>query len=193
MGSLLLISVMAVIVQTPQSINSNSIFSAISLFLLSVFPFISFILKITQLHPCLMEATQIYCATAKAMRRLLVIIKEAHIEVQFILVCTGSLIFGLCNTPRIFKVSFLLAFVLKIFHHLSVSMVQRPWSPQECYFLVRKLDLLHLCFSLNFYFLMFLCNFPLCFSLLTYSQSFFSLSADYLRHSRQRRSKIQFN
>ena len=28
---------------------------------------------------------------------------------------------------------------------------------------VRKLDLLHLCFSLNFYFLMFLRNFPLCF------------------------------
>ena len=28
---------------------------------------------------------------------------------------------------------------------------------------VRKLDLLHLCFSLNFYFLMFLRNFLLCF------------------------------
>ena len=29
--------------------------------------------------------------------------------------------------------------------------------------IVRKLDLSHLCFSLNFYFLMFLRNFPLCF------------------------------
>ena len=58
---------------------------------------------------------------------------------------------------------------------------------------VRKLDLSHLCFSLNFYFLMFLSQFSSMFPLLTYSQSFFSLSADYLRHSRRRRSKIQFN
>ena len=57
---------------------------------------------------------------------------------------------------------------------------------------VRKLDLSRLCFSLKFYFLMFLRNFLLCFFLLTYSQSFFSLSADYPRHSRRRRSKIQF-
>ena len=49
---------------------------------------------------------------------------------------------------------------------------------------VRKLDLSHLCFSLNFYFLMFLSHFPSMFPLLTYSQSLFSLSADYLRHSR---------
>ena len=55
---------------------------------------------------------------------------------------------------------------------------------------VRKLDLSHLCFSLNFSFSYVLCNFLLCFPLLTYSQSFFSLSADYPRHSRQRRSKI---
>ena len=55
---------------------------------------------------------------------------------------------------------------------------------------VRKLDLSHLCFSLNFYFLMFLLQFPSMFPLLTYSQSFFSLSADYPRHSRRRRSKI---
>ena len=40
---------------------------------------------------------------------------------------------------------------------------------------VRKLDLSHLCFSLNFYFLMFPRLFPSMFSLLTYSQSFFSL------------------
>src|ERR1700743_2163660 len=38
---------------------SNLLFPTLS------FPFISFILKITWLHPCLMEATQIYCATAK--------------------------------------------------------------------------------------------------------------------------------
>ena len=55
---------------------------------------------------------------------------------------------------------------------------------------VRKLDLSHLCFSLNFYFLMFPSQFPSMFPLLTYSQSFFSLSADYPRHSRQRRSQI---
>ena len=55
---------------------------------------------------------------------------------------------------------------------------------------VRKLDLSHLCFSLNFYFLMLLSQFPSMFPLLTYSQSFFSLSADYPRHSRRRRSKI---
>ena len=79
---------------------------------------------------------------------------------------------------------------------------------------VRKLDLLQLCFSLNFIFLYFFCNFcqeiglvafmfffellfflcssqfPSMFPLLTYSQSFFSLSADHPRHSRQRRSKI---
>ena len=47
---------------------------------------------------------------------------------------------------------------------------------------VRKLDLSQLCFSLNFYFLMFLSQFPSMFPLLTYSQSFFSLSADYPRH-----------
>ena len=58
---------------------------------------------------------------------------------------------------------------------------------------VRKLDLSHLCFSLSFYFLMFLLQFPSMFPLLTYSQSFFSLSADYLRYSRRRRSKIQFS
>ena len=37
---------------------------------------------------------------------------------------------------------------------------------------VRKLDLSHLCFSLNFYFLMFLRLFPYMFPSLTYSQSF---------------------
>ena len=55
---------------------------------------------------------------------------------------------------------------------------------------VRKLDLSHLCFSLNFYFLMFLSQFPSMFPLLTYSQSFFSLSANHPRHSRQRRRQI---
>ena len=55
---------------------------------------------------------------------------------------------------------------------------------------VRKLDLSHLCFSLNFSFSMFPCLFPSMFSLLTYSQSFFSLSADHPRHTRQRRSEI---
>ena len=55
---------------------------------------------------------------------------------------------------------------------------------------VRKLGLSHLCFSLNFYFLMFLSQFSSMFSLLTYFQSVFSLSADYPRHSRRRRSKI---
>ena len=39
---------------------------------------------------------------------------------------------------------------------------------------VRKLDLSHLCFSLNFFFLMFLSQFPSMFPLLTYSQSFLS-------------------
>ena len=50
--------------------------------------------------------------------------------------------------------------------------------------LVRKLGLSHLCFSLNFYFLMFLLQFPSIFSLLTYSHSFIPLSADHPRHSR---------
>ena len=40
--------------------------------------------------------------------------------------------------------------------------------------IVRKLDLSHSCFSLNFYFPMFLRLFPSMFPLLTYSQSFFS-------------------
>ena len=40
---------------------------------------------------------------------------------------------------------------------------------------VRKLDLSHLCFSLNFCFLMFLRLFPSMFPLLTYSQSFILL------------------
>ena len=40
---------------------------------------------------------------------------------------------------------------------------------------VRKLDLSHLCFSLNFCFLMFLSQFPSMFLLLTYFQSFFFL------------------
>ena len=46
----------------------------------------------------------------------------------------------------------------------------RDWSS-----LVRKLDLSHLCFSLNFYFLMFLLQFPSMFTLLTYFQSFLFL------------------
>ena len=54
----------------------------------------------------------------------------------------------------------------------------------------RKLDLLQLCFLLNFYFLMFLWQFPSMFPFLTYSQSFIFLSADYPRHPRGRRSKI---
>ena len=58
---------------------------------------------------------------------------------------------------------------------------------------VRKLDLSHLCFSLNFYLPYVSSQFPSMFLLLTYSLSLFSLSADYPRHSRQRRSKIQFN
>ena len=41
---------------------------------------------------------------------------------------------------------------------------------------VRKSDLSHLCFSLNFYFLMFLRLFPSMFPLLTYSQSFIPLT-----------------
>ena len=49
---------------------------------------------------------------------------------------------------------------------------------------VKKLDLLHLCFSLNFYFLMFLSQFPSLFLLLNYSQSLIPLPADYTRHSR---------
>ena len=49
---------------------------------------------------------------------------------------------------------------------------------------VRKLDLSQLCFSLNFLFSYVHSQFPSMFLLLTYSQSFFSLSADYLRHSR---------
>ena len=56
--------------------------------------------------------------------------------------------------------------------------------------IVRKLDLSQSCFSLNFLFSYVLCNFLLCFPLLTYSQSFFSLSADHPRYSRRRRSKI---
>ena len=55
--------------------------------------------------------------------------------------------------------------------------------------IVRKLDLSHLCFSLKLYFLMFLSQFPSMFPLLTYSQWFFSISADYPRHSRRRRSQ----
>ena len=55
---------------------------------------------------------------------------------------------------------------------------------------VRKLDLSHLCFSLNFLFSYVSSQFPSMFSLLTYFQSFFSLSADHPRHSRRRRSKI---
>ena len=47
-----------------------------------------------------------------------------------------------------------------------------PNHPHHC---VRKLDLSHLCFSLNFYFLMFLRLFSSMFPLLTYSQSFIPL------------------
>ena len=54
----------------------------------------------------------------------------------------------------------------------------------------QEIGLVALMFFLNFYFLMFLLQFPSMFPLLTYSQSLFSLSADYPRHSRQRRSKI---
>ena len=49
---------------------------------------------------------------------------------------------------------------------------------------VRKLDLLHLCFSLNFLFSYVLSKFPSMSLLLTYSQLLIFLSVDYLRHSR---------
>ena len=49
------------------------------------------------------------------------------------------------------------------------------WIPLQAIVLsVRKLDLLHLWFSLNFYFLMFLSQFPSMFLLLTYFNLFFS-------------------
>ena len=54
---------------------------------------------------------------------------------------------------------------------------------------VRKLDLSHLCFSLNFLFFICFSQFPSMFPLLTYSKLFFPLSANRPRHSRQRRSK----
>src|ERR1700743_468865 len=63
-------------------------------------------------------------------------------------------------------------------------------APLTRWYVVRKLDLSQSCFSLNLYFLMFLRLFPSMFPLLTYSQSFFSLSADHPRHSRRRRNKI---
>ena len=58
---------------------------------------------------------------------------------------------------------------------------------------VRKLDLSHLCFSLNFYFLMFLLQFPSMFLLLTYSQSLIPLSANHSRHPRQIKGKQYFD
>src|SRR6202000_443254 len=68
-------------------------------------------------------------------------------------------------------------------HSSAIGMrLWKMWS-------VRKLDLSQSCFSLNFYFYMFLRLFPSMFPLLTYSQSFLFLSADHPRHSRQRRSK----
>ena len=74
------------------------------------------------------------------------------------------------------------------------SKVQEIWTDQA--FVSSQMDgcqeigLVTLCFFLNFCFLMFLSPFPSMFPLLTYSQSFFSLSADHPRHSRRRRSKI---
>ena len=72
--------------------------------------------------------------------------------------------------------------------------IQRGQEPQQwCCRLgvsVRKLDLLHSCFSLNFYFLMFFSQFPSMFLLLTYSQSLFLLFDHHPRHSRWRRSQI---
>ena len=65
-------------------------------------------------------------------------------------------------------------------HHGTYPLQQPP---------VRKLDLSQLCFSLNFYFLVFFHNFLLCFPLLTYSQSLILLSDHYPRHSRRRISK----
>ena len=61
------------------------------------------------------------------------------------------------------------------------------------YVSVRKLDLSHLCFSLNFYCLMFLLQFPSMFPLLTYSQLLIFLSDNHSRHSRQNRSKISIH
>ena len=48
---------------------------------------------------------------------------------------------------------------------LPLSLLIHSFSwPTSCQgYSVRKLDLSHLCFFLNFYFLMFFCNFPLCF------------------------------
>ena len=48
---------------------------------------------------------------------------------------------------------------------------------------VKKLDLLNLCFSLNFYFLICPLQFPSMFPFLTHSQSFILLSADCQGHS----------
>ena len=60
--------------------------------------------------------------------------------------------------------------------------VKRQTPPQrlkEFIHTVRKLDVSHLCFSLNFLFSYVSSQFPSMFVLPTYSQSFFSLSVDY--------------
>ena len=59
-------------------------------------------------------------------------------------------------------------------------------SQEDC----QEIGLVAFMFFFELLFFMFLSPFPSMFLLLTYSQSFFSLSADYPRHSRQRRSKI---
>ena len=73
--------------------------------------------------------------------------------------------------------------VQALFNHEELERLrgQQPNDPHQWFLgriirmgvIVRKLDLSHLCFSLNFYFLMFLLQFPSMFPLLTYSQSFF--------------------
>ena len=65
-----------------------------------------------------------------------------------------------------------------IYGVVSPNLLAVGWLRELCWdcwtggqlLVVRKLDLSHLCFSLNFYFLMFLRNFLLCFPLLTYSK-----------------------
>ena len=55
--------------------------------------------------------------------KLLVIVKEAHVKIQLILPCSGSLIFSLRDAPRVLKASVPLVFIAKISQYLDIPTI----------------------------------------------------------------------
>ena len=84
----------------------------------------------------------------------------------------------------------LTGYVLGAAHEAEIFKSQLDQMEQKS--CCQEIGLVALMFFFELFIFLYSSQFPSMFPLLTYSQSLFSLSADYLRHSRRRRSKIQF-